>query len=339
MRTGRRYWLVLAMLTFPFMSSATTTGRLHADGILTVNGASMEDAQVTIVPSVGDPYTLEKGISRFMLELDLDKRYLVIFEHPECLTKQLYFDTEVPDDYLYDQYTFPFQVILEKNRSEDVIAYAGPVGFIMYMDAVNDFDYETDYSLMIDEKLKEQMTRYQAPKQIDPPVVSGPVIHGPAPASVAVVATSVEIEPATEPVASRTEAPARIEPVEVKNVAIAGAKRPALRSVEVKEVPVPVESEIAEIKVDKVETPRTEEPVIERTYSQPEPSGSGREEELIVDHRTVTTVVRITDEYGDTTEYRRVAHKFGAVFYFMDDRSITDRMYYEHTGMQRMAMN
>jgi hypothetical protein len=348
MGNALRYLSALAVLAS--MQAMAITGKLHADGIITVNGANAEESQVTVIPGNGPAYTLEKGTLRFMLEFELDQRYLVIFEHPECLTKQLYFDTDVPDDYLFDQYSFPFQVILEKTNNEN-IAYAGPVGYIMYMEAVNDFDYETDYTLTIDEKLKEEMERYQAPRKVEPSAIVTPPVKAPTSsnsasvvsATAAVTTTPTDVKP--EPVAvkaDRTEPPPQvIEPVEV-DAPVSKAPAPAAPvAIKVENVPVSAEETLVDKKVQPVERKDvTKEPVapaVERVVE--EPKQAGREEELIVDRKQVTTIVRITDDGGHTTEYRRVAHKFGAVFYFMEEQSITERMYYEHTGMQRMAMN
>jgi hypothetical protein len=56
--------------------------------------------------------------------------------------------------------------------------------------------------------------------------------------------------------------------------------------------------------------------------------GSGRSEELIVEKRRVTRIVRITQD-GHTSEYRQVTHQFGQVFYFKDGESCS-RWQYEH---------
>jgi hypothetical protein len=349
MGNALKYLSTLAVLAS--MQVMATAGKLHADGMLTVNGANAKESQVTVIPSNGAAYTLEKGILSFMLEFELDQRYLVIFEHPECLTKQLYFDTEVPDDYLYDQYSFPFQVILEKNRDENV-SYAGPVGYIMYMDAVNDFDYETDYTLKIDEKLKEEMERYQAPRRVEPSAIATPAVKAPTSASSATVVSATAAMVITTPTIEKPEpvtvkadrtapAPQMIEPVVVDAPVITAPAPAAPLTIKVENVPVSAEEAVVEKKVQPVERKVVVEepmaPAVARVVE--EPKQAGREEELIVDKKQVTTIVRITDDGGHTTEYRRVAHKFGAVFYFMEEQSITERMYYEHTGMQRMAMN
>jgi hypothetical protein len=49
-----------------------------------------------------------------------------------------------------------------------------------------------------------------------------------------------------------------------------------------------------------------------------------RSEQLIVEPRSVTTIIRL-QEQGHTTEYRRVSHAYGAVYFFRNGESVTER--------------
>jgi hypothetical protein len=51
-----------------------------------------------------------------------------------------------------------------------------------------------------------------------------------------------------------------------------------------------------------------------------------REERLIVEPTRVTTVVHIR-QAGEQVEYRRVAHRFGPVYFFKNGLSCTARQY------------
>ncbi len=447
-------------------------GLLHADGILTVNGGNVADATVTITPAHAPSYKLSK-VKQFTLELELNSSYMVTFEHPDCLTKQLYFETKVPVDYQLDEYHFPFEVVLEVERDNERQAYVGPVGYIRYMDLVNDFDYETDYTLKIDERIKERMetertvgsnptalktatertpavgTSTVLPTEgvgnSDPAVIRvGPNSGNPAPKLPAQEVTAAETpeparmendaanagEPVPAEVPIETEQSLEIteavdvaeeveeeitvpveelpsntedkrvhgaeeikpvltdaigveeEPVEVAEDEVeqeAGVDEliiPAEEVVVVEEeiVPVPmltiaVEPELApeltptplparivhvpvrlEPLLETPETPaRAPRPVVTKApartvlpshtgitsdkYSMPDPKKEGRVEELIVEDTKVTTIVRIVNHMGYAHEYRRIAHKFGPVYYFKDDHSITESMYSEDTGM------
>lgn len=381
-------------------------GLLHADGILTVVGGDVEESLITVMPANGASYTLAKGTKAFSLKLELNNTYLVTFEHPKCLTKQLYFDTNVPKDYQLDEYGFPFEVVLEVERSSVDRAYVGPVGYIMYMELVNDFDYETDYTLKIDERLKERMDAMstpppatdvtqassRSPQQSNLSSVSGSnpsdertVRQEPSDPSVKRVGSSSKPQPITptakkdeEPV-ERIEAPEELEPVMAETIS-QPEERPVPVQAEVAEVPETLSTEVAEpepveelrsIEEDEIAdgepladeeeevvaedmvlkkadtttprnvaekaetTPRlpTSPGISTRKYLPPDPTKAGRQEELIVEENKVTTIVRIVNDLGYAHEYRRVAHKFGPVFYFKDEQSIPEHMYRDETGM------
>jgi hypothetical protein len=61
-------------------------------------------------------------------------------------------------------------------------------------------------------------------------------------------------------------------------------------------------------------------------------AGLGRSEELIVERLRVITVMRLQGATGHTTEYRRVADRYGSVMYFEDGRNIPASIYHARTG-------
>ena len=337
-------------------------GLLHADGIVDVKGASAAEAVVTVIPADAPAYSLEKGTTRFQLELELNNTYMIRFEHPDCITKQLYFDTKVPDEYRLDEYTFPFLVELEKDRFSGDMAYAGPVGYIAYMEMVNDFDYETDYTMRIDKRIEEKLASIELHTA---PVMgtAGPIKATPVNASYSSVSSGASVshgpsDPSITRVGARNDhAPALESAIPIEQEEAAAPIEPVTTMIEPEDIgtPEPLETEVPDappVAVESEKEPRTEPapellaeatPVrmeenaeiekLDRRSDLEDPSLASRQEELIVDRKMVTTIVRIADEQGNVTEYRRVAHKFGQVFYFMDDQSIPEHMYREHTGM------
>ncbi|MBK8497994.1 MAG: hypothetical protein IPL52_04050 [Flavobacteriales bacterium] len=61
-----------------------------------------------------------------------------------------------------------------------------------------------------------------------------------------------------------------------------------------------------------------------------------RSEDLVVDGGKVTTIVRLESE-GKTTEYRRVYHKWGGVFYFKDGATCTQQVYEKEALAPQLA--
>ncbi len=317
------------------LAGKPATGMLHADGILDVKGMSADEAKITVAPANGATYSLTEGTTRFVLDLELNNSYIVTFERPGCLTKELYFDTSVPEDYLHDHYTFPFSVDLEP-KQHDQLAYSGPVGYIRYMERVNDFDYETDYSLITDERLKERNDQQQAAPiarvdaegigEQDDRAVEMPVRR----TSVSVAPVASPVVNATAPrafeVHDKTDDDVRPEPMEPRqampdptpagpDLAYSAKRRMAMEHG-------------AQHSTAWAATPESSSAATSST-----PVITGRHEELVVEERKVTTIVRIYDDRGHGHEYRRVAHHFGPVFYFMDDQSIPEHMYRDRTGM------
>jgi hypothetical protein len=300
-------------------------GLLHADGLVRVLGADPARTRITILPADGEIYILDQGTRRFVLELKLNNTYLVSFEHPLCITKQLFFDTRVPDQYMLDEYAFPFEVELVADRTEGGMRYAGPVGYISYQEDLNDFDHVTDYSLEIDRRIRERMELLSTPPAHDVPIqlplsISVPDAP-PLEVEEAEMAETLPMEP--RPVVIEPAPVPEPEPEERPMVEPPPVSAPPEEEAAPEDQPLPADP------APDLPPPAVSSPV--RAAEVPL-NAEIREEELIVDDKRVTTIVRLTDSQGHSHEYRRVAHKFGAVYYFMDDQSIPEHMYRTHTG-------
>ncbi|MBK6891747.1 MAG: hypothetical protein IPH00_01045 [Flavobacteriales bacterium] len=131
---------------------------LDLDGILMIRGMSMAGARVIIVTPDEEPRTLTTGLAHFSLHLKLNTDYLLSFERPGCVSKQLQFNTAVPDGYpVGEGFYFPFQVTLEPMPKGQEFAYAGPVGLIHFDQYINAFGYDTDYRVTKNEVLAKRL--------------------------------------------------------------------------------------------------------------------------------------------------------------------------------------
>jgi hypothetical protein len=262
---------------------------------------------------------MSAGLAHFTIKLDLQTSYLFSFEREGCVTKQLYFDTHVPDVFLDKApFDFPFQVTLEPPPHGQHFQYAGPVGNIRFFEDRGDFAYDTDYSKLIDPAMEQRMEEVRRTAVdtvrtvVSSPVsrVSGPVpvIEGPSSAPVEVLdsaALTGTLVPAVEtapPLVHLIGDPATTTP----------ATSPDVRH----HHPPPKVSEDPPVVVPPVRTSATGDKYEEQVLPAGRPPDS-RDEELIVERLRVTTIVRIVQD-GDSSEYRRVAHAYGAVFYFKD---------------------
>lgn len=321
-------------------------GTLKADCIIQLKGTTGGQARLTVMPGTTPAYVLSPTDLHFVLDLPLDETYLITVEHPDCVTKQLYVDANVTVDQRTKDFDFPLKVVLEHH--EQPFTYAGPVGFIYYEHGLTDFSYNTEYALTINSRFGERMAELQrtgvdprsaftgytatttpvapvsaAPKEDDAmaqwsavaPMVAhvGPMVHrlsreaGPA----TLPEQPVDLAPTME---VRVPAPPEIDPsmplVVSPTTALLGlADVPDIIAVTAHREPGPASNEA---KADR------------STFTR----------ELIVEEQRVTTIIRITHKDERVTEYRRVLHGSGAIYYFQNGRSISGYSY--DTATERM---
>jgi hypothetical protein len=334
-------------------------GELKADGTLRTRGVREGELRVTVMPLNAPAYTLPVGSKRFILELELDNTFVVTFEQAGCITKQLYFDTTVPADMHGGSFTFPFQVTLDARDEKHAFAYAGPVGFVRYHHHVGDFGFETNYTVLVDPSFGERSAEMDRGG-------SDPIIVVPTAMAARVVTSGYHSPEASMP-PERVESSAMgtLAPTvgrvplmvhrtgggqkEVVILVVPADEVPEL--VDPEDVPAPVivplviirsspvtvslppEVRVLEVKlVAPVDSTTSLPMVVAITKIKPPSIAAGREEELIVEVRRVTTVVRIHLPEGRSTEYRRVAHFNGGTVFFKDGESIPEHAYVAATG-------
>lgn len=345
--------IVLPLSLLVSVSAIGARGVLKADGIIRVKGAELSSATITVVPSNAASYVLSVAAKRIVLDLPLDDVYLVSVARVGCPTKEVYFDTRVPAEMHSSEFTFPFQITLEHLTAARMFAYASPVGFVRYVHGLKDFGYETKYVIRVEEELKQRMQAFQetgvdpkrmatiaqartadrargeysaalgafesmdegtlapnvheVPRQVH--VVSGPRQADESPlmreVALAVLAPMITLL-RSAPLPERTTVAADVTPIE-------HATPPVVRS-----APAP-SSVRMEAAAPAVEVEETKAPVPVAM------GGFSRTEETIEEPRRVTRIIRLTEPSGDMEEYRMVSHAFGAVYYFQDSRSITER--------------
>jgi hypothetical protein len=156
--------LMVAINIVPMQNDAMATrGNLNLDGILVLRTERTATAKVVILPISYPARAMENVAGKFSLSLLLDEIYLLSFEREGMVTKQIYFDTAVPVEKIGEQMTFPFKVTLYPVGKDGIYAYAGPVGYVHYDAGLQDFTYETDYTLMpgapMTRRIQNMMTR------------------------------------------------------------------------------------------------------------------------------------------------------------------------------------
>ena len=158
-----------------FSMAVLGSPNLHLDGILLVSGMSREGARVIVVSEDGASEVLTEGLARFTLDLDLQTEYLISFERPGCISKELRFSTKVPVGYpVGEGFYFPFQVTLAPPAAGLHYTYAGPVGYIHFDKDINAFGYDTDYRIANDEVLSKRLELVRTTLEPPPIPVASP---------------------------------------------------------------------------------------------------------------------------------------------------------------------
>ncbi len=342
---------------------------LNADGILIVKGADVSSARITIVPAHAAAYALQSATKRFTLRLPMDDTYLVSFVREGCPTKELYFDTRVPVEFAAKDFDFPFQVTLEHVDADRLFSYEGPVGFVRYQHPITDFGYETNYVVKVEEEMHERM-RQMGSTGTDPKVIHTPAVATVVDVSrdgserTVKAATTLEEEDGVlaatvseVPRLVHTLAGPKAPEVEVVAVIEASMETTAAPIAETQTPTPQVQPEPAVVHENPVAMPVITSVVpVQRPMTSPVPvakeevtadSASSappaihvvngierrREEEVLVEQRMVIRVVRFVREDGEVLdEVRKVTHAFGGVYYFHNERSITERAFQDLTA-------
>jgi hypothetical protein len=294
------------------------TAQLQLDGLLIVKGLPLEGSQVIVITREGEAQVLTKGLSRFTLHLDLQKDYLVSFERPGCVSKQLRFNTNVPAENLNPEgFRFPFQVTLEPAPEGQRMEYAGPVGYIHFDAKLNDFSYSTDYRMLKDDFLAEKLERIQTKLKSMvhpvPPVAPGPAMDE------GLTASTRQKQLVKPPVNTDMIAPmvSRTPPmVHVLDTSAVPSPPPKSRL-----DPPPAGHRVSPASP----APDHSEAVATKGASEPWHLGKviAVEKEVQVDSLHVITIIRF-QKGTSTDEYRRVVSYYGGTTYFKNGQACSE---------------
>jgi hypothetical protein len=124
------------------------SGSLRLDGrVLLEEGGAASGASVIVLDAGVELQRITEQLAGFTLDLELGHRYTLVFSQPGRITKELVFDTAVPDGTnARGRYTFRFQVTLEAARPDQQLRYDAPLAIIRFDAAEEDFDYDRTHA-------------------------------------------------------------------------------------------------------------------------------------------------------------------------------------------------
>lgn len=302
---------------------------LYTNGKVRVKGGDWRDTRITVMPQFGDAFEIPLTSDQFDLDLGLLSTYLVRAAHDGCAAKEIVFDLWVPAAYRNSVFTFPYEILLESFKpNEQPYRYDHPVSGVFFDETAGAFTYTTDYSsiqkarelptlvermathISLHPKPEDPMAGYiallahdpnaegaqtnsnEAERAATPTVTEMSTLPPPLPK-----APQPEPEPAAPPAPEPTKSPAPGTPK-----APSTAERGGTRNVSSSHM-----------------TTRL-------AYIAPKDAHSSHELNVL------PTMVVVIDRFGNastSTEVRKVTHTYGAVFYFKDGESITERAYQE----------
>lgn len=312
---------------------------VSADGLLRVEGASWQGTRVFVVPATGQAYEFELTDVRFILPLVANERYMLSFERIGCPTKQVLFDTHLPDHVTSVDLVFPFQVTLSYLPVSERFEYDGPVGFVHYSAAVSDFVFTTQYKLKQQKNMTERLDVLRLAPPHNDAAQATSVSSVPFPATPLVAPSSEPEAPevGTTPLVPIAHVIAEGETLDRSTMKVSTLPQVELRmdpiQVQPSALDIPLEvllpSVVPLVVLEPVRAPALSTSVVPAVGAQVDRSGTSpscEHHEVLIEPRRITYITRPKRE-GGCTELRKVVHAYGAVFYFHDRSSITERMY------------
>ena len=155
---------------------------------LNVHDGDYKNALITITKN-GAPFkVIDPDGSTKNIDLDLNADYLITFSKMGYITKQVTYNTKVPDGRSNDPFSkFKCTVDIWPQPEDAIVKFSQPVGMIKYNVETGDFDYDKNYmstALEMQKQAAEHPTPAPKPPPPPPPKVEPPPPPPPKPVEV-----------------------------------------------------------------------------------------------------------------------------------------------------------
>ncbi len=373
-RNTLRACAIAGALASASVSGVLAQGGFTINGRVKVDGGSLDDTRLVVYKNGEKQRTVNNGLGKFSLDLDLNSDYVLSFEKEGFVTKKLSFDTHAPAEAITNGFTpFEFAVSIFKQYDDvNTVVFNQPVGMIRYDKISDDFDYDTDYTKSIQsalEKTLQEVAQKQAQEK-EKDAAEAKRKEAEAKVKAKAEADKQKQEAEANKLAAKDQ---EKKDAEAKKVEAAAKKaeqdRLAEEAKKPKEKPKPEPkpdpppAPVAKARAPKpkpdpvkahrnvlhgqphqdaearrsqapkeVSDPSPVRPATANEMSEARPKfepsepSISRHEELIVEANQVITLIRLDDGRAKT-EFRKVVHKYGSVFYFKDGQSCTKLIY------------
>ncbi len=162
-----RACVIAGALGFSSVAGVLAQGGFQISGRLKTDEGGLDGARVIVYKNGEKQRSINNGLSKFSLDLDLNADYILEFEKDGFVTKKLSFDTHAPAEAIANGFTpFEFAVSLFKQYDDvSTVVFNQPVGMIRYDKNADDFDYDTDYTKSIQSALEKTMQEVAAKQE------------------------------------------------------------------------------------------------------------------------------------------------------------------------------
>ena len=150
---------------------AQGTGYLEVVGSVLQSGKGLEGAELTVMKGNEKVDLVSTNPSgKFIVNLELNQGYIVIFTKNGSITKTVEIDTKVPEEYKDQIFSYKFKLDLFQKVEgvEEPEGISKPVAKIAFSDGIDNFDYDVNYTSARKselEKVKQEMQAELAKKK------------------------------------------------------------------------------------------------------------------------------------------------------------------------------
>ena len=369
--------LLLSFMLLALVTSVTAQHGFRINGRFKIEAGDLRDARVVVIKDGQEERSLTDGLSRFDLMLDYGHKYVLEFRKEGYVTKKILFNTDCPPAAQANGFApFEFAVSLFKQYDDvNIVVFNQPVGIIRYEAALDDFDYDTDYTKSIQSQLDEALARTEekekeeeqrqkeaakeaarAQKQAEKEQERLEKERQEAEARAAEEARrAAEEARAAEEKRKQEEAQARADQEQRRpDPAPVVKEEPKPRPKPVPPPPPAVRNELMAKATAGSDTRRSFQPRVGEEESRmeeaqtrdPEPEQPVLPEAIVADvvrtedlavepNKVVTTIV--LESVMERHEYKRIAHRWGGTFYFKDGAAITQEIYEREALTDRLV--
>lgn len=301
---------------------------------LEVENGKIENISMKMVKNGTEVYS-HPGSRTMKLKLEFNQNYTISFTKPGYITKTIEFNTTAPPQRIADGFEdYGVGIKLFVQNEENQVSYNQPVGMIKYDPNLDDFNYETDYSKSILGNMNGEDSKNK--KKIEAKKEEAPTTEinqdKPSENSSNLAAENSDKTPSTaasKKVAANTTFGLSKGNAVTVNEADSSSKKSTKAIIGASEEDNLVRATVKQTKARKLAP----------ASGMSEPEVSTYDESINITRKDIVEKNRIIVQIKVSTgiietEYRCVNYSWGGKFFFRNEKSITETLFTQWTGVR-----